>query len=280
MLDRKRRLTYRGLIGTAAALIASAVVATVLTIFGLHGDAMQDAERDAGNIATILAEQTGHSIEAIDRLLIEMQGRVVASGVATPAEFRARFGGEDTHQFLRDSISRLTEADVISLVGTDGQIFANSRTFGSNRAIDLSDRDYFRHAQRGGDAEVYVSMPLVNRYSGTRAIVFSRRLESASGAFLGVVIVNVRISYFRHVYETASALKDRSFLLLRRDGVLLVRYPDVTTGASDVIRPESPWYRLVARGGGFFRSPASSTASRASSRCGRSRTIRWWSTSA
>ena len=62
MLDRKRRLTYRGLIGTAAALIASAVVATVLTIFGLHGDAMQDAERDAGNIATILAEQTGHSI--------------------------------------------------------------------------------------------------------------------------------------------------------------------------------------------------------------------------
>jgi diguanylate cyclase (GGDEF)-like protein len=254
MLDRKRRLTYRGLIVTAAALIAAAVVATVLTIFGMHGDATQDAERDAGNIATVLAEQTTRSVEAIDRLLIEMQGRVVASGVATPAEFRAKFGSEDSFHFLREVVGRLPEVDVLSLVGDDGRIVVSSRAHPTSREIDLADRDYFVHARRGADAEVYVSTPLTNRYSGSRAIVFSRRLESASGAFLGAVIINVQTGYFRRVYESVAALDDRTFILLRRDGVLLARYPDAGRPGVDTILPDSPWHRLVARGGGYFRS--------------------------
>ncbi|HEY4920707.1 MAG TPA: EAL domain-containing protein [Xanthobacteraceae bacterium] len=254
MSERKRQLTFRGLIVTAAALIASAVVATVLTIIGLHGDATQDAERDAGNIATVLAEQTSHLVRAIDQTLIELQRRVVASRVTTPAEFRAAFSTDNTFDLLRDQIARLTEADVISLVGADGKIITSSRSM-PNRLIDLSDRDYFQHAEHDGANQLYVSSPITNRYTGTRAIVFARRLQSANGTFLGAAIVNVKTSYFRHVYETASALTDRSFLFLRRDGLLLVRYPEVTLLASDVIRPNSPWYGLVARGGGYFRSP-------------------------
>src|SRR5262249_23144884 len=84
MADRRRQLAFRGLIFTAAALIALAVLATVLTIIGLHDDAMQDAERDAGNLATVLAEQTAHSVRGIDVALIELQGKVAASGIATP----------------------------------------------------------------------------------------------------------------------------------------------------------------------------------------------------
>src|ERR1700722_1742227 len=134
MSDRKRQLTFRGLIVTAAALIASAVVATVLTLVGLHGDAVQDAERDAGNIATVLAEQTSHLVRAIDQTLIELQRWVVASRVTTPAEFRAAFSTDNTFDLLRDQIARLTEADVISLVGADGKIITSSRSM-PNRLI-------------------------------------------------------------------------------------------------------------------------------------------------
>src|SRR3984957_10471587 len=230
MSERKRQLTFRGLIVTAAALIASAVVATVL------------------------AEQTSHLVRAIDQTLIELQRRVVASRVTTPAEFRAAFSTDNTFDLLRDQIARLTEADVISLVGADGKIITSSRSM-PNRLIDLSDRDYFQHAEHDGANQLYVSSPITNRYAGTRPIGFARRLQSANGTFLGAAIVNVKTSYFRHVYETSSALTDRSFLFLRRDGLLLVRYPEVTLLASDVIRPNSPWYGLVARGGGYFRSP-------------------------
>ena len=63
----------------------------MLTIVGLHGDAVHDAERDAGNIATVLAEQTAHSVQAIDFALTDLQGRIATSGVATPAAFRQAF---------------------------------------------------------------------------------------------------------------------------------------------------------------------------------------------
>ncbi len=254
MSDHKRQLAFRGLIVTAAALIASAVVATVLTIVGLHGDATQDAERDAGNIATVLAEQTTHSVQAIDRLLIGLQRRVGASNAATPAEFRAAFGTPQTLDLLREQIAHLTEADVVSLIDADGQVVVSSRGF-PPRPIDLSDRDYFRHAREfGAAAPLFVSTPLTNRYTGTRAIAFSRRLESVNGAFLGVALVNVQTSFFRHVYQSASALSDRSFLLLRSDGIVLVRHPEVTKLASDLIRSDSGWYRAVAGGGGYFRT--------------------------
>jgi diguanylate cyclase (GGDEF)-like protein len=253
MPDRRRQLAFRGLIFTAAALIALAVLATMLTIVGLHDDATQDAERDVGNIATVLAEQTAHSVQAIDHTLVELQGRVVASGVATPEEFHASFNGKDTFELLRGGLTRLTEASVITLVGADGKVVGSSRVFPSV-PIDLSDRDYFQHARQLRSADVFVSKPLVNRYNGRDTIVFSRRLESATGAFLGVAIVNVEIGYFRHVYESISSLTDRAFLFTRSDGVVLVRHPEPRNGTTARIPPQSPWYQAVADGGGYFRT--------------------------
>src|SRR5262245_52099472 len=179
MPDRRRQLAFRGLIVTAAALLALAVLATVLTIVGLHNDATQDAERDAGNIATVLAEQTARSVNAIDTALIDLQGRVAAAGIATPEKFRVAFGDQATFQALRSAFMRLSEADVITLVGADGKVINNSRAYPSY-PLNLSDRDYFLHARDGGSAALFASRPLTNRMTGGRAIAFSRRLESAS----------------------------------------------------------------------------------------------------
>ena len=253
MPDRKRLLTFRGLIITAAALIALAVLATVLTIIGLRGDAIQDAERDSGNIATVLAEQTANSVQAIDLTLAQLQNRIAATGTATPEQLRAVAAGADMFHVLRSHLTRLSEADVITLVGADGRILNNSRVFPSHK-LDLSDREYFQLARAGGSAELFVTT-IVNRVTGRPAIVFSRRLESTDHAFLGVVMVNVELSYFRHVYESISSLSDQSFLFLRRDGLVLVRHPDPQQRTGGHMPGESPWYRIVANRGGYFRTP-------------------------
>ena len=252
MPDRKRHLTFRGLLVTAAALIALAVLATALTIIGLYGDARQDAERDAGNIATVLAEQTVRSVQAIDLTLVELQNRVAATGAETDAQLRAAVGGEGMYHALRDQSARLSEADVISLVGTDGRIVNNSKIYPS-RAVDLSDRDYFQRARDGGGAELFITT-LTNRLTDQPTIIFSRRLESRSGKFLGVVLVNVDPSYFRHVYESISTLTDRAFLFTRRDGLILVRHPESLPIVGSRVPASSPWHRAVAGGGGYYRS--------------------------
>src|SRR5215469_2468100 len=168
MPDRTRQRTFRGLIAVSAALIASAVIAIALTILGLHGDAIHDAERDAGDIATLLAEQTARSVQAIDSALIELQGRVATSGVTTPAAFRAAFGNEATFRLLRQQLAGLSQADVITIVGDDGRIISNSRAF-PTRPIDLSDRDYFQHAKTSRSAELFIGTPHVNRTTGIPA---------------------------------------------------------------------------------------------------------------
>jgi diguanylate cyclase (GGDEF)-like protein len=253
MTDRRRQLAFRGLIFTAAALIALAVLATVLTIIGLHEDAVQDAERDAGNLATVLTEQAAHSVQGIDVALIELQGKVAASGIATPEEFRTVFGTQSIHHLLKEFHIRLAEADVITLIDAEGHVVNNSRTFPS-RPLDLSDRDYFEHARRVFSTSLFVSQPLINRATGSRAIAFSRRLESAGGTFLGAAVINVEIGYFRHVYESISSLTDQAFLLTRTDGVVLVRHPEPRNRGFEHLPPSSPWYKTVADGSGYFRS--------------------------
>jgi diguanylate cyclase (GGDEF)-like protein len=252
MPDRTRQLTFRGLIITAAALIALAVFATALTIIGLYGDAREDAEHDTGNIATVLAEQTSHSVQAIDLALVELQNRIAASGATTADELRAAAGGDDMFQLLRDHLARLSEADVITLVDADGKTVNNSRVHPAS-VIDLSDRDYFQRARDGGSVEIFITT-LTNRVTNRPAIVFSRRLESRNGTFLGAVLVNVDLNYFHHVYESISALTDRSFLLLRRDGMVLARHPDPQRRTGEMMPVDSPWYRVVADGGGYFRT--------------------------
>src|SRR6202040_2898344 len=105
---------------------------------------------------------------------------------------------------------------VITLVDADGRIINNSRAFPSP-TVNLFDRDYFQEARNGTAASIFVSTPLRNRVTGVPALVFSRRLESANGTFLGVVAINVHLQYFRRVYDSITALTDQSFLFLRRE---------------------------------------------------------------
>jgi len=153
MPDRRRHLKFRGLIAVAAALIALAVLATALAIVSLRADAMRDAERDAGNIASVLAEQTAGSVRIIDLTLSELQDRIAAAGAATPKEFGAAFGGRDVFRILQDMLSRLSQVDVITLVDAEGRIINNSRAFPSP-AVNLFDRDYFQDAMRGGRTDL------------------------------------------------------------------------------------------------------------------------------
>ena len=66
-------MRLRFLICVAIAFIGIAVVAIGVTTWALRSDAVADAVGDAGNIATVLAEQTTRSVQAIDLILTDVQ---------------------------------------------------------------------------------------------------------------------------------------------------------------------------------------------------------------
>ena len=51
-------------------------------------------------------------------------------------------------------------------------------------------------------------------------------------------------------------LSDEAFLLLHRDGSIIVRYPDPKNRMYEKMPAASPWHQLVLQGGGQYLSPA------------------------
>jgi len=253
----KRRRTYaiRGPIWVAAGLIWAAILATGLTVWGFRSDAIEGAANDVNNIATILAEQTARSVDSIHSTLIDLRQHVVALRPTDPADFRDKLATFQTHELLKHRAAQLPAVAIITLADAYGQIVGSSRHWPA-KGPNISDRDFFRFLIAHPTESFYVSEPVASRVTGAPTIFFAYRLE-ISGDFLGVAVVGVELSYFGHVYESVTSLRSKSFLLVRRDGTILVRYPETEFHSALKMSLSSPWYQLVAHGGGHYQTQGS-----------------------
>ena len=254
MLFSTRGVTYRFLICIAAGLIGLAVIAIGVTINSLRQDAIADATTEAGNIATVLAEQITRSVQAIDLVLTELQERFDGMRLNSTDELRARSSSFETHTFLRERVARLPQADVVALIDADGRINGSSRNFPSSKT-NVRDRDYLSYFRNNANNGVFISDLILNRVSGHHTLFFSRRISADNGQLLGAVVVGVKLSYFQHIYESITSLRNLSFLFLRKDGTVLVRYPDPGNRNISKMPGNSDWYSVAGAGGGWYRSP-------------------------
>jgi diguanylate cyclase (GGDEF)-like protein len=253
MPTRKPGTRLRALIGIAAGLLGMAALAIGLTVWWLRIDTVADASRNAGNLATILSEQIDRSIQSIDLMLNEVQERVENLGATTPEAFRRLLSGKDTYELLTARMSHLSQVTFIALADNQGRLVVSTSRWPLPQ-VNVSDRTYFKYAENNNVGTIYVSDPTVARVQGMKNIFFGKRLNDANGDFLGVVLIGVRLSYFEHIYDSIKSLSDLSILFLRRDGTVILRFPGDTHGVRKM--PEnSPWYQLVAQGGGHYRSP-------------------------
>ena len=246
--------SFRKLLILAIGLTCTAALAIGLTIWWLRFDAIADASKDSSNLATVLADQTANSIQAIDLVLSEIKDQEETRSARTPNDIDRVLGGEDTHQFLMERLSHLQQAEFISLVDKNGRLVNTTQEWPSP-TIDLSDRAQFQHFKSNDDKGIYIGDAAVNRINGTHIVTFSKRINGANNTFLGVVMVGVRLAYFQQIYKSIASVRDDMFLLLHRDGTIIARYPNQVIRAGEKLPADSPWYRLISQGGGVFRAP-------------------------
>jgi diguanylate cyclase (GGDEF)-like protein/PAS domain S-box-containing protein len=253
MSRQRRRGTIHALIWVASALIAAAVAAIGLTVLGFRSDAVDEAANDASNIATILAEQTARAVQSIDLTLTELQERVAPPGATSSEDFYRPPRSRETHELLKERAARLPHVAVVTLADNNGRLVSSSRGWPTEK-VDVSDRDFFQFLKTHSETGLYISGPVASRVSGEPTIFLAKRLGGADG-FAGILIVGGELTYFHHVYESITSLRDKTFLFLRQDGTILVRHPDVEDRAGQMMPASSPWYELLAKGGGSYRSP-------------------------
>ncbi|MEI9804463.1 MAG: EAL domain-containing protein [Pseudolabrys sp.] len=245
------RNDFRALRGVAIGLILLFVAAIGLTVWGLRSDAIHDAENDTGNIATVLSGQLARSIQSVDIVLSDVRDQALAQGAQSSDENLRTY---DFYKSLHKSLERLPQADAIALVDKTGRV-VTSTTQWPPTGTDVSDRDYFQYLKYTNDKGIYISSLMKNRVTGVRSIFFTKRLSGPNDEFMGLILIGLRLAYFESIYQSITALRDQSFVLLHPSGTILIRYPDTADRADRKIPAMSQWYAVVAEGGGSYRSP-------------------------
>ena len=247
------RSSFGRIIIVAAMMLVLSLLAIGGALWRLRQDAIAETLRDAGNIATVMGEQTNHATQAVDIVLEDLVARIKPGSSENAEAFLQRMGTHETYQFLVDRLARLPQADVISIFDRDGVMIASTRGW-PHPDVNVADRDYFRHARDESDAGMFISVPVKNRVTLESTVYFSRRLENGAGSFIGDVIVGVRPEQFLRTHDVISSIAGASMVLLRGDGTVFLRSPDTTERAGQKMPAGSDWYKLVERGGGFYRS--------------------------
>ena len=254
MQIRARTSNFQFLIAVALAVTFSVALAIGLTVWWLHSDAIDDASRDSNNLAVVLAEQVANSIQSIDLVLTGIQYQIEILSAQSPNDVDRVFRGESTHQFLMEHLRQLNQAELIGLADRNGRLVNTTQKWPSPD-FDLADRDHFLHFKNSEDKGIFISNSAVERIKGTQVVFFSKRINGDNNTFLGVAVIGVRLTYFQQIYESIASLSDEAFLLLHRDGTIIVRYPDPKNRMYEKMPAASPWHQLVLQGGGQYRSP-------------------------
>jgi diguanylate cyclase (GGDEF)-like protein len=255
-IGRRLRMLLRqrvGLTSVGVGLVLVGVLAIGLTVWDLRRVALADALVATDNLAIVLAAQTGHSMQAVDIVLRDVQERIVALGVTTPEEFKRVLRTHEMHEFLRSRLDRLQQVDSIALIGADGARVNYSLGWPVQDG-NLSDRDYVRHFITQDDRGLFISEPVVSRATNLWTLYLVRRVNGRRGEFLGMILGSVPLTVFQELFQSIKLPPSESLMLLRRDGTVLARHPDPIDRAGTKMPADSPWYAEVARGGGYYHS--------------------------
>jgi diguanylate cyclase (GGDEF)-like protein len=218
----------------------------------LRNDAINAAISDTGNIATILAGQFSRSLHTVDTVLQEIRKSTKGKDLETPEAFRAAYRQAEVHEMLKQHAAQLPHVFNVVIADASGQIVASTAAW-PPPDINISDRDYFKDARMRKDGNLSTSVPINNRIDGRQTIVFARRLESANGGFAGIIFASVNSKYFEAIYESTQSIRSLIFNLVREDGTILFRHPDVAGVVGRKLSAEAAWNDAKTRGTRSFR---------------------------
>ena len=168
------------------------------------------------------------------RYLDELTGNLSDAAIRRDeAEFNARL------RSINDTLPQLRDLWVIAANGAplvSGTIYPMPK-------LDLSDREYFRTQRDSPKAGTYVSEILQSRVADTTFFTLSRRRPGPNGAFGGVTTVSIAPEYFTNFY--AKLPPPGVFALIRNDGAILARFPDITDRLT-ALSPNSTIMRAIS----------------------------------
>jgi diguanylate cyclase (GGDEF)-like protein len=247
-----KQRSVRAITVAALLILLVAAAAAAGTILRLRAIVMAEGIKDTTNVATVIADQIDRSIQSVDLVLADLSDRVASLRIESPAQLAGALQTSPFHARMMERLSRLPQAFSLAVADRDGNI-VTSTSGAAAHGLTIADRDYFQELA-AHDRPLVVSEPHLARASGETTIIFAKRLTALDGAFAGIVFCSVPVAYFAQINRPLESLEGHTFMVARKDGVVITRFPRVEYRPGDRIPAHSPWYRVVAEGGGSYRS--------------------------
>ncbi len=203
----------------AASVILPIAIFVLAAWFSYQQHVADARDRVQRNLNTIYehALKVFETFELSARYLDELTADIPEADIRRrEGEFNARL------KSITDALPQLRDLWVISSSGSP----IVSATVYPMPKIDLSDRDYFRAHKDNKNGGTYVSDILQGRAADTSFFALSRRVGGPNDRFGGVTTVSIAPEYFVNFY--AKLPPPGVFALIRDDGAILARYPDLS----------------------------------------------------
>ncbi len=238
----------------AAALIVVAIGGAALDLRAQYRTAINDQRHVLVQLSRVLAEDTSRYTRVVDLVLRDVQAHIAELSILTPEQFRHDLADEAIYTYLHARVRDLPQASAISLLDSTGRLVNFSRGW-PPPVLDAHDRDFFQYFAAHDDPAPYLGAVGRSRISEALTLFMARRIDGPGGKFLGVVVGVLDVADLTGRYQAVLTQSGESITLLRRDGLVLARYPNGESAAGQRLPPESAWYATVAAGGGTYWSP-------------------------
>src|ERR1700761_2431217 len=228
---------------TFFAAVMSACVLGVVIWKALDAKAttLERGEVSTENLAHSLAEHASHTIQAAD---ISMSGIVEFLKYQTPPP-------ERFNKYLADLVQGLPQIREIGVFNADGDWLYSSLP--AMPHYNNSDRDYFIYHRDTQGPALQISAPLQSRLTGHLTIILSKRISRQDGSFAGVLTAAIDSDYFNGFYNRIQLGSGGAISLIRRDGIVLIRWPNSHVGA-DVSKADLFAHQLKLSSVRYYRT--------------------------
>jgi PAS domain S-box-containing protein len=208
------------------AMALSGVILTVntITLSNLRDEILRSVQANVESQAIVLAQESDRSLKVLDLALSSISEDIARLGVPPGRSLESHLAGREVHGLLREKSAGLSHVDAISLIDADGKLVNVSRLW-PVPDVDVSDRDYFQALKPDTTLRVFIGRPVRNRTTGASMIYLARRLSAPDGAFMGLVLGGITLDHFEHFFQSIAQQEGSAVALVRRDGMLLARYP-------------------------------------------------------
>jgi PAS domain S-box-containing protein len=212
---RLRRL-QRGVALLGAVVILAFAGSSAYDAWRSYHYALIATDREIGNMAKALAEQTAWTLRTVDLLLLDTARWYENVPEATPAA--------TVDAALAARIAGVTPVSQMTIVAADGQQRHRAHEL-PVPMLNVADRSYFVAQRDSAADELFISEPLVARTDGGTAVVLTRRLEDSSHRFAGIVTARVDLDDLSQLYRAVNIDLGTAIALIQDDGTLLARNP-------------------------------------------------------